>query len=235
VASVEARSTSPVARVAVGTASCIVERSSSAWAPDLGYTKAMELPAVIEAVAGVPEPHISADQGSVLYTWFLEEQLEEHADDEGVCTPAYDFAFLDGSKNWTIDGLAVLLLERLLTSGGWLLLDDLDWSYAARKSTKDTHYFVSLGHLTQAELDEPHIRAVFDLIVRPHPSFTDLVIQDGSWAWARKAPGEPRRLRIETTKTPAAYVVEGTEIVRRRFRDARRRLGSAVGAHAPTR
>ena len=43
---------------------------------------------------------------------------------------AYDFVYLDGAKNWTIDGLAVILVEKLLRPGGWLLLDDLDWTYA---------------------------------------------------------------------------------------------------------
>ena len=39
---------------------------------------------------------------------------------------AYDFVYLDGAKNWTIDGLAVVLVEKLLRPGGWLLMDDLD-------------------------------------------------------------------------------------------------------------
>ena len=37
--------------------------------------------------------------------------------------------FLDGSHNFDIDGLAVVLAEKLLRPGGWLLLDDLDWTY----------------------------------------------------------------------------------------------------------
>jgi hypothetical protein len=68
---------------------------------------------------------LSLDRRYWTYTWFLKEELARRSDAHGNCQPAYDFCFLDGSKNWTIDGLAVLLIERLLRTGGWLLLNDL--------------------------------------------------------------------------------------------------------------
>ena len=52
-------------------------------------------------------------------------------------------------------------------------------------------------------------------------SFTDLRIQDEWWAWAHKAPGEPRDLRIETSRSgPAARA--------RAFRRGRRHLRTTV-------
>ena len=48
---------------------------------------------------------------------------------EGNGAPRFDLVYLDGAKNWTIDGLAVVLAERLLRPGGWLLMDDLHWTY----------------------------------------------------------------------------------------------------------
>ena len=64
------------------------------------------------------------------YTWWLKTQVEQRTDEHGNVTPAYDFVYLDGAKNWTIDGLAVILIEKLLRPGGWLLMDDLEWTYA---------------------------------------------------------------------------------------------------------
>lgn len=43
----------------------------------------------------------------------------------------FDVCFLDGSHSWETDGLAVLLLERLMVPGGLLIIDDLDWTFAS--------------------------------------------------------------------------------------------------------
>ena len=72
------------------------------------------------------------------YTWWLKEQVAARCDAHGNVEPRFDFVYLDGAKNWTIDGLAVVLVEKLLRPGGWLLMDDLDWTYAddpAREAT----------------------------------------------------------------------------------------------------
>src|ERR1039458_5634255 len=63
------------------------------------------------------------------YNWFLKQQIEQASDDAGNCCPRFDFCYLDGSKNWNLDGLAVVLIEKLLRSDGWLLMDDLEWTY----------------------------------------------------------------------------------------------------------
>ena len=156
---------------------------------------------------------VTLDRRFSTYTWFLKDEIERHSDADGNCEPVYDFCFLDGAKNWTIDGLAVLLIERLLRPGGWLLLDDLDWRYADR--SRKRHYTVALDQLSEPEREQPHLRAVFDLLVRPHPSFTELRIQDEWWAWARKAPGEPKRLRVETSRSAAAYALAAARRLRR--------------------
>jgi hypothetical protein len=104
----------------------------------------------------------------------------------------FDFCYLDGAHDWTIDGLSVVLIERLLRPGGWLLLDDLRWTYADSSRNPESY-----AGLSEPERTEPPVAAVFELIVKPHPAFTEFVVQDDWWAWARKAPGEPRRLRLE--------------------------------------
>src|SRR5215218_2958881 len=63
------------------------------------------------------------------YTWWLKEQVQARSDRAGNVEPLYDFVYLDGAKHWTIDGFAVVLVEKLLRPGGWLLLDDLGWTY----------------------------------------------------------------------------------------------------------
>jgi len=157
------------------------------------------------------------------YTWWLKEQIAARSDEHGNVEPAYDFVYLDGAKNWTIDGLAVVLLEKLLRPGGWLLMDDLEWTYdqdPGREATDGIHN----RDLSEPERTQPHLRAVFDLIVAQHPSFTELRRQDEWWGWARKAPGEPRRYSVETSR-PLSVLV--TNSARKFARRARRRLASS--------
>jgi predicted O-methyltransferase YrrM len=156
------------------------------------------------------------------YTWWLKERVAERSDAHGNVEPCFDFVYLDGAKNWTIDGLAVVLVEKLLRPGGWLLMDDLEWTYSQDPGRAATDGIVH-RELSERERTQPHLRAVFDLIVAQHPSFTELRRQDEWWGWARKAPGEPRRYRVETSR-PVGALAAGA--ARRLARRARRRLAS---------
>ncbi len=147
------------------------------------------------------------------YNWYLREVLESRSDAAGNCEPLYDLCYLDGAHEWTIDGFAVILVEKLMRPGGWLLLDDLTWTYAGMgpDAGKDLR-------MSESERSSPHIQAVFDLIVRQIPNFTDLKIEpDLDWGWARKAPDEPRRLTLETNRSlGSAALLRMREAVRRR-------------------
>jgi predicted O-methyltransferase YrrM len=158
------------------------------------------------------------------YTWWLKEQVAARSDAAGNCEPRFDFVYLDGAKNWTIDGLAVVLIEKLLRPGGWLLMDDLGWTYAQDPGREATDGIVH-RELSEPERTEPHLLAVFDLVVAQHPSFTDLRVQDDWWGWARKAPGEPRRLTLQTSRPLGALLANGARKLVRRARLAARRTG----------
>jgi predicted O-methyltransferase YrrM len=140
------------------------------------------------------------------YNWFLKERIEERSDAAGNCEPAYDFCYLDGAKNLNVDGLAVVLVERLLRPGGCLLMDDLDWTYVNNHWLEPAGDGRPLGPVSEAERTQPHLRAVFDLLVRAHPSFTRCVVEDEWYGWAYKQPGEPRRYEVRTSRPLGALV-----------------------------
>src|SRR5581483_3713903 len=92
------------------------------------------------------------------YDWWLLDQIEAQTT-AGVCEPIYDFVHLDGAHNATVDGLAVILIEKLLRTDGWLLMDDL--------LTVFRHDFVEVANATAFPLSEDerkrsHMRRVFD-------------------------------------------------------------------------
>jgi predicted O-methyltransferase YrrM len=164
------------------------------------------------------------------YNWWLKEQVAARSDSAGHCDPLYDFCYLDGAHNWTLDGFAVVLIEKLLRPGGWLLLDDLNWVHRA-----DPHGMRERGvffPLSKSELNTPHIRGVFELIVKPHPAFGDLRVEDEEWAWARKSASEPHRLSVQVSRPlraalaglllrAAQYIEVSVNLRRERLRKAR--------------
>jgi len=162
------------------------------------------------------------------YNWWLMRQIEAASDEHGNCEPAYDFVYLDGAHNFTVDGLAVVLLEKLLRPGGWLLMDDLEWTY------RDNPWFepqpgaggnpAPFGPLSDDERDAGQVRAVFDVVVKQHPAFSRFVDEDAWYGWAQKNPDAPRRYELASSRPPLALLL--AEVRRRRHaRKASARAG----------
>ena len=83
------------------------------------------------------EAVITPNRVTSSYTWFLKKKIEEQTRD-GVCHPVYDFCYIDGPKDWTNDGLAFFLVDKLLLPDGWIIFDDWNWTY--RKRNKSVGY-----------------------------------------------------------------------------------------------
>jgi hypothetical protein len=145
--------------------------------------------------------------------------------DQLLGTRQYDFCYLDGAHNWTIHGLAVILIKKLLRPGGWLLLDDLHWTYALGDGGAEE------AGLSVGERREPHMAAVYELLVKQHPNFTEFIEMDGKWGWAQKQPGGNRRYRVEFTSTLRA---QATTMVVRRTQEAATHLRTRGSRGAKT-
>lgn len=147
------------------------------------------------------------------YSWWLKNAIQARSDGAGNCEAAYDLCLLDGSHDWHIDGLSVLLVERLLRPGGWLALDDLDWSYARSGVQRPPN-------LSEEEIATPHVQEIFDVLLRPHPAFTQFRVDHETWGWAQKVPGAPRRLHVQEVRTQRSISVQRALRAARRLRAA---------------
>ncbi|MFO0551470.1 MAG: class I SAM-dependent methyltransferase [Polyangiaceae bacterium] len=135
------------------------------------------------------------------YTWFLKKEIAR-ATENGVCRPRYDFVFIDGPKDWTNDGCAFFLADKLLRPGGTIMFDDCGWSYAEdeRQRGKKHERGYIFEHLSEDERNEAQIKAVFELLVMQHPNYDSFEIVDDQLAMARKSPNAStqRELLIST-------------------------------------
>jgi predicted O-methyltransferase YrrM len=121
------------------------------------------------------------------YNWFLHDEIKRLTNND-VCAPDYDLCIIDGPKNWTIDGCAFFLVDKILRNNGWIIFDDYNWTYADAESRRDETDGVTHRTLSEAERSTPHIREVFELLVKQHPDYAEFHRIDGSdWAIARKS------------------------------------------------
>lgn len=159
------------------------------------------------------------------YNWVLKEEVERASDDAGNCTPVYDFVYLDGCKNFSVDGLAVVLVEKLLRPQGWLLMDDLNWIYEENRwlapALAPDGNATPFGPLSESERSEPHLLAVFELLVKQNPSFTRFILEDDWFGWAQKGEGQ-RRYELSSSRPLGALLATR---MRQRLR-MRRRAGA---------
>lgn len=126
------------------------------------------------------------------YTWFLKKNIERRTEN-GVCQPEYDFCFIDGAKNWTIDGMAFFCVDKLLKQGGTLLFDDYQWVYSGY--SKDVMDGITIRDLSEDQIREPNIKAIFELLVMQHDKYSDFII-DEDWAWARKTQSDAKSVKV---------------------------------------
>ncbi len=123
------------------------------------------------------EDRIEAFFEPTSYTWRLMRMLEASPE------PRFDMCYIDGAHNWFVDGFAFFLVDRLLRPGGWIVFDDLDWTYDRSPSLKDTDRVKSMP---QDERSTPQVRKVYELLVKTHPGYENFRSADG-WAFAQKS------------------------------------------------
>lgn len=114
------------------------------------------------------------------YTWRLMRFLEEGMQD------TFDFCYIDGGHSWDCTGFAYCLVARLLKAGGWILFDDLDWTFERSPALHNTPW---VRNMPLDERQTPQVRKVYELLVKTDPRF-DKFMTINQWGFARKALAE---------------------------------------------
>lgn len=140
------------------------------------------------------------------YTWFLKKKIEEQTRD-GVCHPIYDLCFIDGPKDWTNDGAAFFMVDKLLKPGGWIIFDDYAWSYRQQEALSGSKY--KRGYvfekMSEEEWSVSQVEAIYRLLVRQHPGYASFSVVDNCLALAQKTQNSTMtgQLKFSTALTPS--------------------------------
>jgi predicted O-methyltransferase YrrM len=110
------------------------------------------------------------------FTWRLMRMLEQPS------PPMFDLVYLDGGHSWDVTGFGFFLVDKLLRDGGWLIFDDIDWTYAESPTLGDKPI---VQEMPEDYRETPQVRKVFELLVKQHPGYTRCSIKR-SWGYAQK-------------------------------------------------
>ena len=138
------------------------------------------------------------------YSWFLHDEIKRQTSND-VCEPNYDFCVIDGSKNWTIDGGAFFLVDKLLRPGGIVVFDDYSWTYALANRRRESTDGVSHRQLSCDELHTPAVREIFELLVKQHPDYAEFELYPiEDWAVARKIRADHKHYKVRYDAGPVS-------------------------------
>ncbi len=110
------------------------------------------------------------------YNWKLMKLIEEHP------TPIFDFCYIDGAHDWYTDGFAFFLVDKLLVPGGWILFDDVSWTFNTSPTMKNSE---RVKKMPSDERDTAQVKKVYELLVKNHPQYHNFMVK-GDWAYAQK-------------------------------------------------
>jgi predicted O-methyltransferase YrrM len=168
---------------------------------DLVSSAAWQDPSIEELVARAGlQQWVTVAREKTSYTWFLKKKIEERSG-SGLCSPVYDLCLIDATKNWQIDGFGFFLVDKLLRTGGWIVFDDLKWTYEQHKD-RGSSDGIDILALDEDEITQPHIELIFRLLVMQSPSYGEFRVLDDWWAWAHKIQADDRaKLVVDVSDT----------------------------------
>jgi hypothetical protein len=102
------------------------------------------------------------------YCWSLMDLLAQRK-----CV--FDYVYIDGSHDLTVDGFAFFLVDRLLQVGGLVEFDDYDWSFETSRTLNPRRHPVTASWYTEEQMRNPHVKMIVDHLVKPDARYQEVL------------------------------------------------------------
>jgi predicted O-methyltransferase YrrM len=89
-----------------------------------------------------------------------------------------DLAFLDGAHNFECDAPACCLLKEMINPGGFLIFDDLFWTFASSPTMNPEALPRTRERYSDEQLVTAHVGLVVDLFMRTDPRFEQVFLSE---------------------------------------------------------
>ena len=101
------------------------------------------------------------------YNWSLAHCLMEQL--------TYDLVFIDGAHSWHHDGMAFLLIDKMLPPGGVIVFDDIEWSVATSTTMNPAVFPEVTEQYTEDQIDAIQVKMIIELLVKPDPRYEEII------------------------------------------------------------
>ena len=164
-------------------------------------TQVRELVVDLEAMAissGVTlVPHGNGWKTYDSYAWVLATMARD-LERAGQPVELFDFVYLDGAHAFHHDAPACAVLKRMIKPGGYLVLDDMKWTFNTSPTMNPAKRPEVGESYTEEQLSVPHVALVVDVLLRPDKEFEEIFLterKNPSRAVFRRVPAGRRRPR----------------------------------------
>lgn len=150
--------------------------------------KGLPEPPTVQLVHRGNEEHRYASYSWTLAQWFRELR------NTGKSGRVFDFVYLDGAHAFLHDAAATAVLKRMIKPGGYLVFDDMYWTFASSPTMKPAVWPETGVDYTAEQLTTPHVELVVDVLMRPDRGFEEVFLD----------PTDPRPMRTVFRKKTRA-------------------------------
>lgn len=111
------------------------------------------------------------------YAWEL-ATMARRRDRKKLPVAMFDFAYLDGAHTFHHDAAAMNVLKRMIKPGGYLVIDDMTWSFNGSASANPKNRPALARDYTAEQLKLPHMALVVDVFLRHDIEFEQVFLTD---------------------------------------------------------
>jgi predicted O-methyltransferase YrrM len=119
-----------------------------------------------------PNSRRSADS----YAWTLAMQLRRAQTRPGAAPGVFDFVYLDGAHTFQHDAPATVCVKEMVKPGGYLLMDDYDWTIAVSPTMRPSVNPDIVKHFTEEQIELSHVEMVCSLFLDTDPRYEKVPI-----------------------------------------------------------
>ena len=116
--------------------------------------------------------HINTELYRDSYNWSLMKLLEESKDEK-----IFDYVYIGGAHDWTLDGFCFFLVDGLLRDLGFIEFDDYDWFHPMEDYNCGINIIGSGLYpqtYTMEHMSVSHITKVIDLLVKTDDRYIEI-------------------------------------------------------------